>query len=319
LAIRRGRSDDRVVRDVRYLVIAGLVWGGAASAGRHTMQPGETLDHVASVYGCTTEAVKRANGFSHTLVPAGTVVVVPSCRAAPAAAKEPEGDDDRARRALAVIDGASLVKRAAPVADAEPVRARTGPAESVGEPWNGKLREGEKLPRGEGYLIRRPTRAYGAAHVVEHLRRVIAEVRALRPEVHTLAIGDLSAPDGGKLDNHHSHQSGVDVDIGLYFTVVPRNYPAQFAPADEHLDVAATWALLTAFARTADLDTGVQMIFLDYEVQARLHAYARRRGTPDAQLAALLQYPRGRDTLVGLVRHWPSHLDHLHVRFKPGR
>ncbi|MCW5807003.1 MAG: penicillin-insensitive murein endopeptidase [Deltaproteobacteria bacterium] len=311
---------------VRSLLLFGVaaVCARPADAGRHTMQPGETLDHVASVYGCTTQAVLRANGLAHTLVPAGTVVVVPACRPAAVAKKSApaaEGDDDdRARRALAVIDGASLVKRAAPVADAEPVaRVRRGPAESVGEPWNGRLREGEKLPRGEGYAIRRPGRAYGAAHVVEHLRRVIAEVRALRPEVHTLAIGDLSAPDGGKLDNHHSHQSGVDVDVGLYFTVVPRNYPAQFAPADEHLDVAATWALVTAFARTVDLDTGVQVIFLDYDVQARLHAYARRRGTPDAQLAALLQYPRGRDALAGLVRHWPSHLDHLHVRFKPGR
>jgi hypothetical protein len=62
----------------------------------------------------------------------------------------------------------------------------------------------------------------------------------------------------------------------------------------------------------------VQIIFLDYDVQARLHAYARRRGTPDPQLASLLQYPRGKDAFAGLVRHWPSHLDHLHVRFKTG-
>jgi hypothetical protein len=278
------------------------------------MQPGETLDHVARAYGCTTDAVKRANGFAHTLVPAGTVVTVPTCRAPTPPPPPADGDDDRARRALAIIDGVSLVKRPEP--DAEPVRVRHGPSESVGEPWNGKLRDGEKLPRGEGYAIRRPGRAYGAQHVVEHLRHVIAEVRALRPEVHTLAIGDLSAPDGGKLDNHHSHQSGVDVDIGLYFTVVPRNYPAQFAPADDNLDLASTWALLAAFARTSDLDTGVQMIFLDYDVQARLHAYAKRRGTPDAQLEAIFQYPRGRDVLAGLVRHWPSHVDHLHVRFK---
>ncbi|MDQ3299780.1 MAG: hypothetical protein M3619_24640, partial [Myxococcota bacterium] len=80
-----------------------------------------------------------------------------------------------------------------------------------------------------------------------------------------------------------------------------------------------TWALLTAFARTSDLDDGVQMIFLDHAVQARLYKWARNRGTPDDQLADILQYPRGKDTQVGLVRHWPHHGDHLHVRFKPER
>ena len=38
-----------------------------------------------------------------------------------------------------------------------------------------------------------------------------------------------------------------------------------------------------------------------------------------ASVAALLQYPRGKDKQVGLVRHWPNHADHLHVRFKSNR
>ncbi|HET9484100.1 MAG TPA: hypothetical protein VFO79_09100, partial [Xanthomonadales bacterium] len=103
----------------------------------------------------------------------------------------------------------------------------------------------------------------------------------------------------------------------FYFHRVPAGYPDAFAPANGDLDLAATWALLTAFARTSHLDDGVQMIFLDYDVQARLHQWARKRGTPDDQLAQLLQYPRGKDSLSGLVRHWPNHADHLHVRFKP--
>jgi murein endopeptidase len=138
-------------------------------------------------------------------------------------------------------------------------------------------------------------------------------------EVHTLAIGDLSARRGGKIADHQSHQSGLDVDVGFYFHHVPDGYPDRFVAANADLDLAATWALLTAFIRTADLDTGVQTIFLDYDVQARLHAYARQRGTPDADLAMIFQYPRGKDALAGLVRHWPSHADHMHVRFKPGR
>ena len=54
-------------------------------------------------------------------------------------------------------------------------------------------------------------------------------------------------------------------------------------------------------------------------MQKRLYDWAHSRGTPDEDLAELLQYPRGKDTQVGLVRHWPNHADHLHVRFKPGR
>jgi hypothetical protein len=191
--------------------------------------------------------------------------------------------DVRARRALAVIDGTAMVK----------------------------LRDGQ-----DGYRLRRPQYSYGAPHVVGHLQHAIAEVRALFPRVHTLAIGDLSAPEGGRLANHLSHQTGVDVDVGLYFTKLPAGYPDRFAPANDDLDLEATWALITAFARSSDLPTGVQVMFLDYDIQARLHAWARKRGTPDTQLADILQYPRGRDAIAGMVRHWPSHTDHLHVRFK---
>jgi murein endopeptidase len=144
-------------------------------------------------------------------------------------------------------------------------------------------------------------------------------VRALHPHVHALAIGDLSAEAGGKLADHHSHQSGVDVDVGLYFRAPPPGYPESFATAGEDLDLAATWSLIVAFARTADLSDGVQVIFLDHGVQARLHRWARARGTPEDQLAELLQYPRDADVQAGLVRHWPHHADHLHVRFKPAR
>ena len=286
------------------------------------MERGETLEHVATVYGCTTEAVLRANRLHTTLVRPGTVVVIPACtkaRPRDTAAVDPSSDDDqRARRALAVIDGATVISRREPPPPSTIERPmHDGPSASEGQPWNGRLHNGEALPRGDGYQIRRPQRAFGATHVVEHLQRVIAEVRALYPNVHTLAIGDLSAEHGGTLAGHVSHQSGLDVDIGFYYAKVPADYPNQFVTADSDLDLEATWALITAFARTAQLDTGVQLILLDYDIQARLYKWARKRGTPDDQLAQILQYPRGKDVIVGIVRHWPHHADHLHVRFKP--
>ncbi|MFN0252012.1 MAG: penicillin-insensitive murein endopeptidase [Kofleriaceae bacterium] len=295
----------------------------SAEAGTHVVQRGETLEHVAKTYGCATDAVLRANKLKTTLVRPGTVVAIPACkvgtpRARTLRSRDRDRDerDVRAEKALAVIDGTATVKSARAKDIVEPDEP-TGDSESIGQPWNGRLVNGEALPAGDGYRIRRPHRAYGAGHVVEHLQRAIAGVRAMY-DVHTLAIGDLSAPRGGKIGDHHSHQSGLDVDIGFYFHRVPAGYPDTFVAANGDLDLDATWALLLAFVRTTELDTGVHMIFLDYDVQGTLYKFAKKRGTPDEDLAAIFQYPRGKDTLAGIVRHWPHHADHLHVRFKSG-
>jgi murein endopeptidase len=198
-----------------------------------------------------------------------------------AVARADTGDPAKARLALAVIDG----------------------VKSVGEPWRGELVGAAKLAAGDGYIVERPQRAFGAPHVIVYLKSTIAEVRALYPDVPALPIYDLSAEHGGKISDHRSHQSGLDVDVGYYV-------------AHGQLDLEATWALLVAFARTADRPDGVEMIFLDYDLQRRLYTWARARGTPDSALAFVLQYPRGANELAGLVRHWPNHTDHLHVRFK---
>ena len=311
---------------VRLIAILGfLLVSRSAAAGRHVVERGETLEHVARAYGCTIEAVLRANRLDTTLVPAGTIVTIPSCTVRVRArtrvrAEAIESDHARARRALEVIDGATLIKasRIEPLARPHVVEreVRAGRSASIGEPWNGRLRGGEALPHGDGYRILRPNKAFGARHVVGHLQRVLSEVRGVFSDAHTLAIGDLSAKHGGPLDRHQSHQSGLDVDIGFFFTRIPRGYPDQFVGANADLDLEAMWALITAFARTAGLETGVQVIFLDHHVQARLYRWAKQQGAPDDELA-ILQYPRGKDALSGLVRHWPSHDDHMHVRFKP--
>ena len=51
-----------------------------------------------------------------------------------------------------------------------------------------------------------------------------------------------------------------------------------------------------AFAET----DAVQVIFLDYAVQARLYKWAKQRGTPEADLEHIFQYPRGRNALAGV-------------------
>jgi penicillin-insensitive murein endopeptidase len=262
--------------------------------------------------------------------------------ASPAAAdRRVTAHDDpatKARAALAVIDGTTWVDDAAPAHEVR--HARTTPRDADArsdaedarriasrlQPWratilggrshhasSGTLAGAEHLDEGDGIHVRRPQRAFGAPQVVEYVRHAVAEVRALYPDVPTLAIGDLSSEHGGALPGHVSHQSGRDVDVGFYF----HHAVTGFVDANDDLDLDATWALLAAFARTADRKDGVQIIFLDYAVQKRLYAFAKARGTPDDELAFLFQYPAGKDAMRGLVRHWPNHANHLHVRFKP--
>jgi murein endopeptidase len=187
--------------------------------------------------------------------------------------------------------------------------------QSVGVPWSGRLRDATRLADGDGYVIRRPNRSYGTRTTVEYVSRVIADVREQFPDQHVLAIGDISAEDGGQITDHHSHQSGRDVDIGLYYDEQPDGYPDSFVTATaDNLDCAATFALIDGFAATRNKDGGVQMIFLDFDVQGLLYHWAKDHDVDDDKLERLFQYPQ-RGASDALVRHEPNHANHMHVRF----
>lgn len=188
---------------------------------------------------------------------------------------------------------------------------------SIGVPWSGRLQGPARLVSGEGYHLRRPWRTYATRTTVNHVRRAILDTRKAQPRAHILAVGDLSAEAGGRITEHASHQSGRDVDLGLFYKKQPGDYPAKFVRATAAtLDVAATWRLLANLARTADEDGGAQIIFLDYDLQRILYQHAKKQGAPEKRLAKLFQYPNGRSAASGLVRHIPHHDDHLHVRYK---
>jgi hypothetical protein len=189
--------------------------------------------------------------------------------------------------------------------------------QSIGAPWGGQLHDPAELQPGEGYEIRRPLRAFGTQLTVDHVTEVLSEVREKFPDQHVLGIGDISQERGGKMTQHASHQSGRDIDIGLYYYEKPANYPADFVKATaDNLDCEATFALVEGFAKTAHEDGGAMMIFLDYNVQGLLYDWARDHGYSDDKLEKILQYPHGRGWSDSLVRHWPNHDNHIHVRFK---
>jgi hypothetical protein len=189
--------------------------------------------------------------------------------------------------------------------------------QSVGAPWAGRLQHATALPPGDGYFIRRPERAFGTETTIELTERAISETLDAFPDEHVLAIGDISAPSGGTITQHRSHQSGRDIDVGLFYREQPTGYPASFIHADEdNLDCAATFKLLESFLATDDDDGGVLMIFLDFDVQGILYHWALDHGVSERRLERIFQYPHGRGSSEGIVRHEPNHDNHMHVRFR---
>jgi murein endopeptidase len=188
--------------------------------------------------------------------------------------------------------------------------------QSYGAPWDGELHDPAQLSEGDGYVIRRPYRAFGTRSTVDFVQRAMTDMREQFPDTHVLAVGDISAKDGGKITEHHSHQSGRDVDIGLVYKTKPDNFPHDFVPAtDDNLDCEATYALVNEFAETAKEDGGAQVIFLDFNVQGMLYRWATDHGEDPDVLEHLFQFPH-RGASGSLVRHEPNHNNHMHVRFR---
>ena len=194
---------------------------------------------------------------------------------------------------------------------------RSASSQSIGKPWSGRLDNASQLRLGDGAHIRRPYRAFGTRTTVELVRRAVTDTLDAFPGAHVLAIGDLSAKDGGWISEHHSHRSGRDVDLGLFYKRKPAGYPDNFVRADEsNLDRAATWALLANLLNTSNEDGGAQVIFLDFDVQGLLYEWALDHGIPRRRLDRVFQYPHGRGASAGIVRHEPHHANHIHVRFR---
>jgi LysM repeat protein len=278
---------------VRWLCIAVVFLGLASSPSadaarpdakatkpqRHTVVAGDSLWSIASRYSTTVAKLRTLNGLRGDVIHPGQRLAVSGSSAAPSS-----------------------------------IRLVAG--QSRGRPQRGSLVDGVQLPRSAQYYRRRPEWAYGAQHVVDHTLRAIAEVNRQHPSVHRLAIGDISSSTGGVLPGHGSHQSGRDIDLGLYFTSVPAGYPDEFVRAEAgRLHAAATWTLVHALYQASKTPGGPERIFLDYDVQGQLYKAARKAGLSHATLKKIFQYPDGRWAQERLVQHEPKHDDHLHVRF----
>lgn len=302
---------------------------------RYTVVSGDSLWSIAQANGCDVDDLRRANTLGKGPLLVGKTLTIPQCsgKKATPAGKQHRVAAGETLSAIALRYGTTVGHlreaneldsdlivvgqklRVAGGSDAITIRVVAG--QSRGRPQHGWLAGGVQLPHSPQYFRRRPEWVWGAQHVVDHTRRAIVEVNRKYPKVHRLAIGDISAPKGGPLPGHGSHQSGRDIDIGLYFRSVPAGYPEEFVKADAGtLNAKATWALVHSLYRASKTSSGPDKIFLDYDVQGQLHKAARKAGVSRATLKKVFQYPDGRWAKGRLVQHEPKHDDHLHVRFK---
>jgi penicillin-insensitive murein endopeptidase len=191
---------------------------------------------------------------------------------------------------------------------------------SVGLPFAGRLRRGVRaLPN--DYL--RYTGEYaesenfwGTWELVQLVERAAYRVHQRAPGA-KLSIGELSAPEGGDIDGHASHENGRDVDLAFYMldgrgrsvepygfasfrgdgTALPPNEGLRF---DDRRNFELVKKLLT------DGDARVQFIFVARDLERRIIAEATRRGTSATVL------DRMERAMVQPAEN--PHTNHFHVR-----
>lgn len=307
---------------------------GEAVSITHEVRPRDTLGGIAKKYGTSVSKIKSDNGLK-----TDTIVLGQKLRVVP---RIPVREQRKFTYVVQPQDNCGEIAerfgmKLRDFMDLNPKKTRDGctklrardvvylysegpetPSKTLGSPQSGRLVNAEQLPPGPGYFRRRPQCAYGTNQTISALLEAVAAVRMAHRTIHDIAIGDISSKSGGHLHRHKSHQSGRDVDLGFYFTDQPPQGPKSFLSAATHeLDYDANWSLIQTLVGRDASDSRVEYIFVDYRVQKRLYDWAKKKKkVADAVLDRIFQYPHGKYTLKGIIRHEPGHRDHFHVRFR---
>jgi penicillin-insensitive murein endopeptidase len=176
----------------------------------------------------------------------------------------------------------------------------------VGRPNRGELWNSVELDTEPGLrVMAQHETSFGTATTVQTIHAAVADFRAEHPDAPDLNVGDLSHAHGGYLRPHHSHQLGLDADMGYFYKANGKWYTKASA---ENLDRELTWAFVKALIAQG----AIEYIFMDRSVQMLLWGYAVQQGEDPAWLNTLFESPAHRDTLI---RHAYGHITHFHVRF----
>ena len=173
---------------------------------------------------------------------------------------------------------------------AKPVRVQWHHATSVGLQYAGRLVDGTQLPvEGPDWVTWNPVtdsspnlpgRLYGHERMIRAILSVVAGYREAHPHAQRVVVGDISFRDGGRMDQHVSHQNGLDVDV--YYPRLDRHTSAPISTRqiDRHL----AQDLLDRFVAA-----GATKVFVGYSTGLRGPS--------------------------GVVVPYPNHENHMHVRF----
>jgi hypothetical protein len=167
-------------------------------------------------------------------------------------------------------------------------------AHSIGLPFSGRLVDGTQLPvEGADWVTWNPatdsspnqaSRLYGNERTIRAILDVVKAYRAVHPRAPRVVVGDISRSGGGWMNEHVSHQNGLDVDV--YY---PRRDGRLRAPGSpDQVDRRLAQDLLDRF-----LAAGAQIVFVGY--------------------SSGLRGPGG------VVVPYPNHENHMHVRFPTPR
>jgi len=165
-------------------------------------------------------------------------------------------------------------------------------ATSVGLPYAGRLVDGTQLPvEGPDWVTWNPVtdsvpnlphRLYGNERTIRAILSVLAAHRTAHADAPRVVVGDISFRDGGRMDQHVSHQNGLDVDV--YYPRLDRHLSAPSVTGQIDRDLAQD--LLDRFVAA-----GAQTVFVGYSTGLRGPS--------------------------GVVVPYPNHENHMHVRFPP--
>ena len=186
-------------------------------------------------------------------------------------------------------------------------------SEPVGAFNNGSLIDPECLQEtGEGYmqLYKDVNRIWATSEMIDMLEKTASEMKRRYPGKDRLQVEEMSAPNGGEISGHGSHQNGLDVDLG-YFKVdgiehVPGPGAQRFAPSmvngtqvSSNFDLERNWELMKSLHRNGR----VSRIFVDENLKNAMCRYAKQNG----------DYAANQNVLRSM-RHVTNHSDHMHVR-----
>jgi LysM repeat protein len=288
----------------------------------YVVQPGDTLSAIASSHSISVEDLLRWNdGLNPDRIQVGQEIEIRSMRPTRQVTYEVQSGDTLghiAEEYNVTIDELTNWNRGL-----NPDRIRVGQSikiiqegpeersESYGAAYEGRLINGEQLPEHPAFRVRHGYRAWGTNEAVTNLIAGYQHIRRNFSRAPKVWVHDLSFQQGGPMEPHRSHQSGRDADIGYYHTDCPDGLCPYRAIHASELQPRYQWALFEYWIEH-DL---VDYIFVDYTLQERLYKHLEGRGYSRRKLREVFQYPRGRHSGRGIIRHEPGHRTHFHVRF----